>query len=510
MRSPVDERGSSWSITSRSRNEGTTFSIPITVTSTSGSVVHIRPFPSDSTTTTLPVSAQAKLAPETATRARRKASRRKARAAAVSSPGSSPRPVEPEPLAGTGRGSPSGSCGSRARAGATGRSPASCTISSARSVSSAWIPAAASASFSPISSVVSDFTLTTSVAPSARTISVTIALASPASRAQWTTPPRLVTDSSSSSRSRSSESSAWSLIAAPASRSSSQSATSPTASARLARIVVVACRTFARIWPPARASSPPAGTARPPPRARPASRGQHLGEMDGTHVRASAAQPAADVQQAGRIARAHRVRPARDHAVELRVEHRRRHVGVLDGERATESAALLGVRQLDELHARNRPQQRDRQVAEPEEAERVAGRVVGERAPVGGADVERPACSTRNSESSRVRPGTPRSSSRSSETCFRTCAAHEPEGVTIASNPSKTSTNLAARSRASSTWPELKCIWPQHVCSTGNSTSSPTRSRTVTVARPTSGASVSARHVMKSPYAMAGKNRLRR
>ena len=57
IRSPVDERGSSWSITSRSRNDGTTFSIPITVTSTSGSVVHIRPFPSDSTTTMLPVSA---------------------------------------------------------------------------------------------------------------------------------------------------------------------------------------------------------------------------------------------------------------------------------------------------------------------------------------------------------------------------------------------------------------------------------------------------------------------
>ena len=95
IRSPVDERGSSCSITSRSRNDGTTFSIPITVTSTSGRVVHIRPLPSDSTTTTLPVSAHAKFAPETATRVRRKASRRNARAAAVSSPGSSESPASP-------------------------------------------------------------------------------------------------------------------------------------------------------------------------------------------------------------------------------------------------------------------------------------------------------------------------------------------------------------------------------------------------------------------------------
>ena len=76
MRSPVDERGSSWRKTSRSRNRGIAFSIPITVISTSGSVVHMRPFPSDSTTQIVPVSAAAKLAPEIATRARRNASRR--------------------------------------------------------------------------------------------------------------------------------------------------------------------------------------------------------------------------------------------------------------------------------------------------------------------------------------------------------------------------------------------------------------------------------------------------
>ena len=52
-----------------------------------------------------------------------------------------------------------------------------------KSVSIARTPAAASASFSSISSVVSDFTFTTSVTPCARAIASTSALASAASRA---------------------------------------------------------------------------------------------------------------------------------------------------------------------------------------------------------------------------------------------------------------------------------------------------------------------------------------
>ena len=54
IRSPVEERGSSWRKTSRSAKRGRSFSIPSTVTSTGGSVVHMRPFPSDSTTQTAP------------------------------------------------------------------------------------------------------------------------------------------------------------------------------------------------------------------------------------------------------------------------------------------------------------------------------------------------------------------------------------------------------------------------------------------------------------------------
>ena len=81
-----------------------------------------------------------------------------------------------------------------------GRSCPSCTISSARSVSIAAIPACASASFRPISSVAIDLTLTTSVEPVARTSEVTIWLASAASLAQCTVPPRAVTSRSSCSR----------------------------------------------------------------------------------------------------------------------------------------------------------------------------------------------------------------------------------------------------------------------------------------------------------------------
>ena len=76
IRSAVEERGSSCSMTSRSRHSGSTFSMPISVISTSGSVVHMRPLPSDSTTPTEPVSAIPKFAPLIATGTERNFSRR--------------------------------------------------------------------------------------------------------------------------------------------------------------------------------------------------------------------------------------------------------------------------------------------------------------------------------------------------------------------------------------------------------------------------------------------------
>lgn len=205
IRSAVEERGSVWRKISRSRKVGTTFSMPTTEIRVSGRVRHIRPLPSDSRTTIVPVSATMKLAPDTATLARRNFSRRCRRAASASSRGSSPRD------AGAGRPQSPISARKMSRISARlrwmagtrmweGRSWPSCTMSSARSVSYAAIPAASRASLSPISWVAMDLTLTTSRSPVARTSSVTIRLASSASAAQWTVPPAAVTASSNCSR----------------------------------------------------------------------------------------------------------------------------------------------------------------------------------------------------------------------------------------------------------------------------------------------------------------------
>ena len=61
-------------------------------------------------------------------------------------------------------------------------------------------PPASSASLRPISAVAMDFTLTTSSAPLVSRSRSTISLASAASRAQCTTPPRAVTDASNCSK----------------------------------------------------------------------------------------------------------------------------------------------------------------------------------------------------------------------------------------------------------------------------------------------------------------------
>ena len=110
-----------------------------------------------------------------------------------------------------------------------GRSWPSCTMSSARSVSTAAIPASVSASFVPSSWVVMDFTFTTSAPPAWRTRLTTIRLASTASLAQWTTPPAAVTDSSNWMSRPSRFAMVAALISRPAWRSSSQSSISATA-----------------------------------------------------------------------------------------------------------------------------------------------------------------------------------------------------------------------------------------------------------------------------------------
>jgi hypothetical protein len=178
---------------------------------------------------TVPVSATAKFAPLTPTLAARNFARRKRRAASASAAGSSSRCSLPGSsrrnssrilprlrwIAGTGM--------------CDGRSCPSWMISSARSVSCAWIPRAAS--------VASDFTLTTSRAPAA---SITIRFACAPSAAQCTMPPAALTERSSCSRWTSRCRIARSLIRFPASPSCSQSPSSAAASARFSRIVCVA------------------------------------------------------------------------------------------------------------------------------------------------------------------------------------------------------------------------------------------------------------------------------
>src|SRR5918994_3011026 len=168
-----------------------------------------------------------------------------------------------------------------------------------------------------------------------------IRLASSASRAQWTRPPARVTESSNCSK----YSSRWrvtrSLRARPASLRSSQSGISPTASARLRRMVRVAlprlrlsceserlsladCSNVG-VGPGENASEGFVATLYLPTLA-----GEYLGEVHGPDPGAEPAQPAADVHQA-------RVVPGRadlglrvENVSELVREHGRRSVGVLD------------------------------------------------------------------------------------------------------------------------------------------------------------------------------------
>jgi hypothetical protein len=71
--------------------------------------------------------------------------------------------------------------------------------------------------------------------------------------------------------------------------------------------------------------------------------------------------------------------------------------------------------------------------------------------------------------------------------------------VTTASYPVKTSAKRRTSGTHSGRYPELKCICPQQVCAVGKSTVAPSRSRRLTVARPTCGNNVSLKHVRNSP-----------
>ena len=163
-------------------------------------------------------------------------------------------------------------------------------------------------------------------------------------------------------------------------------------------------------------------------------------------------------------------------------EHRQRDVGVLDREGAAEAAALGGARQLDQLEPAHRAQQphaAGRRRAS--DAQRVAGRVVGDAVRRSRADVLTPRRSTRNSESSCTRGASAarvaargRSSPALAASARRARApspTHEPRAPRPRSCAVEARHTRAPGQRSASAGsPVLTCIWPQQVCAGGKST----------------------------------------
>ena len=221
-----------------------------------------------------------------------------------------------------------------------GSSPASWTISSARSVSTASMPAAASASLSPISSVVSDLTFTTSrgAGSADEPGDDLVGLGCVARPVDDVRPPldrrleleQIVVEMPEDA----------SLERAPAARSSSQSGRSAMTAARFPRIVGVAMSELRRSCVSRRRLA-----ARPAGKPRRSCGGQDLGEVRWSARRRAAASSAPPICIRHELSTAvHDLGARLQDAAHLVVEHRARRVGVLDRERAAEAAALASRR----------------------------------------------------------------------------------------------------------------------------------------------------------------------
>ena len=195
------------------------------------------------------------------------------------------------------------------------------------------------------------------------------------------------------------------LIADPAQRSSSQSSTSPTTASRLSRIVAVAWPRLRRSWVSAsavRAASGKRCAALEMPDVaaggRDAEVGAHVGRpasvLARISARCTARTPASSRDRPPPMCIRHEASPAvttsapvSSTAPHLVGQHRGRGVGVLDREGAAEPAARVGRRQLDQVEPAHRAQQPQRLVADAQQPQRVAGRVVGHPMRVRRADV---------------------------------------------------------------------------------------------------------------------------
>jgi hypothetical protein len=118
--------------------------------------------------------------------------------------------------------------------------------------------------------------------------------------------------------------------------------------------------------------------------------GEDLGQVDGAHAGAQAAQPAADVHQAGAVAGAAQLGVGGQHVAHLVGEHGGGDVGVLHREGAAEPAARLRLWQLHQVDPAHLAEQAQRPVADPQQPQGVAGRVVGHPVREVGADVGDP------------------------------------------------------------------------------------------------------------------------
>ena len=239
-----------------------------------------------------------------------------------------------------------------------GRSSPSCTISSARSVSQAAMPCAASASLSPISWVAIDLTLTTSSMPwrlgdvgdeRARLVGVARPVhGRPAGGERGLEGEQVLVEVGEGGV----------LDRGARCRSSSQSSTSATTPARLARIVPVAWARLRRSWVSASAARAASGNAGMPTKVACSvvMTGHLRGVVGGARPapppgascgRRPAAATAARRRASGTSCPRRPAPPRRSSArAGLVGAHRHRGVGVLHREGAAEAAALLGPGQL--------------------------------------------------------------------------------------------------------------------------------------------------------------------
>jgi L-rhamnose isomerase / sugar isomerase len=108
------------------------------------------------------------------------------------------------------------------------------------------------------------------------------------------------------------------------------------------------------------------------------------------HAGAKARQGPADLEQARVVeGRAHLGTRVED-ASHLVAEDRRGGLGILDGERPAEAAAFAAARKIDEVEAADGVEQSPRRVADTQDPQRMARRVVGHPMRVGSADVVQP------------------------------------------------------------------------------------------------------------------------